>query len=133
MKTQFKDIAHLYQGVMMQTQMGIFPLITRYDDAWMLDTIAYGANAVEQDIKPILRPLSDVTDKEFNVVCELLGWNKNEFDKEWFYSTIKSTMIYLDQAFKIVPFLMSKQFDLFGLIESGQAIDATTISPTVTK
>ncbi len=51
---KFKEVAHLYKGVPMQTAMGVFPLICYHDGQWMLDTIAYGANAVEHDIKPIL-------------------------------------------------------------------------------
>lgn len=67
----FKDVAHLYKGVMMRTQMGDFPLMMYHDGNWWLDTIAYGLNAVEQDIKPLLRPLDSMTEEEVLTACKL--------------------------------------------------------------
>lgn len=118
---KFKEVAHLYKGVPMQTEMGVFPLICYHDGQWMLDTIAYGANAVEQDIKPILRSLSDVT---YHEKIELFGIRSKfaidaglfDFNKE--YSRLSAGG---------VRYLLSKHVDLFGLIESGEALDATKI------
>ena len=34
---KFKEVAHLYKGVPMQTAMGVLPLICYHDGQWMLD------------------------------------------------------------------------------------------------
>lgn len=118
--TKFKEVAHLYKGVPMLTEMGIFPLICYHDGQWMLDAIAYGANAVEQNIKPILFPLSDMSYEEkiklFGIRNQFkIDEGKFDFDSE-FHKLSPSG----------VRYLLSLHFDLFGLIESGEAIDSTT-------
>jgi len=127
-KTDFKDVAHLYSGALMQTQMGVFPLITRHAGSWMLDTISYGANAVEDDIKPILRPFSDMTDEERIELSEIYGL----FGVEHMLTALKRGAKYvvdIHVSFEGVRYLLSKHFDVFGLIESGKAINATTLTP----
>lgn len=111
MQIKFKDVAHLYKGVPMKTEMGIFTLICYHDGQWILDTISYGANAVEQNIKPILRLLSDMKRDERSAY----------FEKQ--DSVIGSDMKEAVGTY----YLLSKHFDLFGLIESGEAIDSTTL------
>lgn len=108
---KFKEVAHLYKGVPMQTEMGVFPLICYHDGQWMLDTIAYGANAVEQDIRPILRPLSDISSHE-----KMASFRFLTKDLDTWVGGAKRTQ-----------YLLSKHFDLFGLIESGEALDSTKI------
>jgi hypothetical protein len=63
-------------------------------------------------IKPILRPLSDMTGEEKS----------------------QSGIIYkgsgvLETHFESMRYLLSKHFDLFGLIEAGLAIDKTKLNP----
>lgn len=64
-----------------------------------------------EDIKPILRPLSDMTEEE---------------GVEIFWQPVKGEnfSIKTGQEFKQ---LLDKHFDLFGLIEAGLAIDKTTL------
>jgi hypothetical protein len=64
-------------------------------------------------IKPLLRPLSDMTDRE-----------KHEVGKLSFIGNVHHQA----EAAKTV-WLLSKGFDLFGLIEDGMAIDKTTYKP----
>lgn len=75
-------------------------------------------------LKPILRPLSDMTEEEFDYM----------FFKQPGYVSIESKAL-VDKRFDISPhqvaFLLSKGFDLFGLIEAGLAIDRTTLKQTV--
>jgi hypothetical protein len=78
-------------------------------------------------IKPILRLLSDMTEEEFMEFKKLAD---KDFDK----------MVLIDSASKdgcftrlchtmfAQSFLLSKHFDLFGLIEAGLAIDKTTLN-----
>jgi hypothetical protein len=76
-----------------------------------------------KNIKPILRPLSSMTEEEmkecgnldydFSDEPELNQWDWREFD----------TLISANQF----HYLLSRHFDLFGLIEAGLAIDKTTL------
>lgn len=80
------------------------------------------------DIKPILRPLSDLTKEithngETFVPVEKLGINL--FDKETKY-------FILDGYFNAIPYwviqkLYEWHFDIHGLIEKGKAIDINTL------
>lgn len=64
-------------------------------------------------VKPILRPLSDMTEEESNEVqCAV---DKNGIG---FYPT---------EHAEIVRYLLSLQFDLFGWIDAGLAIDKTKL------
>lgn len=109
---KFKDVAHLYKGVMMKTELGIFPLVCYHKGDWWLDTIHYGAKAVEQDIKPILRRLSDITDDEIQQ-CEGITYDYGIFE---YVGPLSS-------------YLLSRGFDMHNLIDLGEAIDAETLTP----
>ena len=63
-------------------------------------------------VKPILRPLSDMTEDE-----------KNNLSWEWKVDYDFKPIFRPDQFL----FLLSKHFDLFGLIDAGLAIDKTTL------
>lgn len=122
MKKELKDYLHLYLGCLCYKRLSTVTnkrpqvLTTRLYD-WAIGGIRC------QTIIPILRPLSDMTDGEMqecgNMVYdfsndeELNKWQPSDFEiglaPEQFY------------------WLLSKHFDLFGLIESGLAIDATTL------
>lgn len=62
-------------------------------------------------VKPILRPLSDMTGEERSTAKELSNGT-------FLYRTCAET----------TQFLLSKHFDIFGLIESGLAIDKTKLN-----
>lgn len=85
------------------------------------------------DIKPILRPLSDLTkeiehnggkfvpldwfDKEYAP----LGCSHEEMKEHFLKDTLKNL------SYSIVQKLLEWHFDIFGLIEKGEAIDINTI------
>lgn len=63
-------------------------------------------------VKLILRPLNSMTEEEDTEVLELNNWVQFDYDRK--FNT--------PECFK---YLLSKGFDLFGLIESGLAIEKT--------
>jgi hypothetical protein len=83
-------------------------------DLKVLDRI-YDRQAFE--IKPILRQLSDMTDTEHNELMRICFEDK--------FKTFALAPVGCSCPLGFA-YLLSKQFDLFGLIESGLAIDATT-------
>lgn len=71
-------------------------------------------NPKEDLIKPILRPLSDMTEEEREELNDIeLG------ESSW--PTVARALA------PCFAWMLSKGFDLFGLIESGLAIDKTTL------
>lgn len=65
--------------------------------------------------KPILRPLSDMTEEE----------NK-EAMKMYYVDDVELLPWFSKQHFELTRWLLSKHFDIFGLITDGIAIDKTT-------
>lgn len=66
-------------------------------------------------IEPFLRPFpKDVTDEEFN-----------EWTKLFFKLEQDSTKTQVEKWAERIKFLTSKEFDVFGLIQCGSAIDKT--------
>jgi hypothetical protein len=158
------DVIHFYLGC--QCVDAWFPSEhEQYEKGWKLLAIdiespkPYGLNNGEFDtwtaeIKPILRPLSSMTEEEMKEIWKIIfhrdfvgnniiWFNKesNSSAKRWVLSSgverlgIEMTgHIWADSDlhhFKYNPYfttqyLLSKHFDLFNLIESGQALDATT-------
>jgi hypothetical protein len=90
------------------------------------------------DIKLILRPLSDITEEEAIDIWDIMnadGGNKKELSK---YDVIEQgkSLVYsicymanIVATFALTHYLLSKNFDIFGLIGAGLAIDSTTIKP----
>lgn len=135
MKKELKDSLHLYLGCECVTPDGVMILnglnindsrnkvwfYCRWDDkkncylpkqnADILGKQSLvGKSYALTNIKPILRPLSDMTEEEANKYYAIKGANAfNPFEGA------------------SVAFLLSKHFDLFGLTEAGLAIDATTL------
>jgi len=70
------------------------------------------------ECKPILRPLSDLTKDELR---EQGFWHHIDYLTHEKQNPIKA-------PYKMVEYLFSKHFDVFGLIESGLAIDINTIT-----
>lgn len=90
----------------------------------------YTYTSVGNSIKPLLRPLSDLTklinDDEKNVkYYRLLSTCYSESDLRNF---MQSPTV---QRFEDVQILLENHFDVFGLIEKGHAIDLNTIKETV--
>lgn len=82
-----------------------------------------------EEIKPILRPISDLAkDEYFNNVYLLIGGGWKD------YKTFKNAMLdnYLYSptevmSYRIVNLLLSMHFDVFRLIDQGLAIDINSI------
>jgi hypothetical protein len=102
-----KDYLHLYYGGLVEwiyygraePSRGVI------DDYIIMNCEAY------QYVKPILRPLSSMTDKERNTALKI----GVSYSDSWCGGAERT------------KYLLSKHFDLFGLIATGLAIDATTI------
>jgi hypothetical protein len=69
-------------------------------------------------LKPILRPLSDLTEEEMKEVCRFTrdAQAYKEFDSAVGKESINA---------EVALYLLSKHFDLFGLIDAGLALDKT--------
>ena len=85
----------------------------------------------DMGFKPILRPLSDLTDPEwrnkiyyFNLGCT--DWVTKE--RETWVKEYKHDGWLNRVPYGIVVFLLENHFDIFGLIEKGLAIDINTIN-----
>lgn len=71
-------------------------------------------------LKLILRPLSDMTTEEYHAYCRIeLKATTAAKEAHEIQSRVFSP--------RTVIYLISRGFDLFGLIDSGEAIDATTL------
>lgn len=134
---KFKEVAHLYKGVMMKTKMGDFPLIMYHNGNWLLGCISYRAKA-----KPYLRPLSSMKPEEglavliyqSNYPVYLIGCSDGFISYRLQYEKRLSKVYY--KYFPVQPkkpqsflYLLNQGFDLFNLIEDGEAIDATINPP----
>lgn len=77
-----------------------------------------------EDVRLPLRPLSSMTAEEFE---EFKVIADNDFIKMVRITSVEIETNLAHQL-KSSAYLLSKHFDLFGLIEAGNAIDSTTIS-----
>jgi len=148
-ETQFKDW-HLYMGCKVQVESistdTSKPLIyiRTLNPTWFLQYSRKNFKGV----KPILRPLSSITDEELiefikltrgisGLVSNVRLWKqkygprdnpKYDLVVNYDYYNGKDRTLYLDVfAPKIMIHLLSQHFDLFNLISTNQAIDATTL------
>lgn len=125
-KLTFKDVAHLYIGCkMIDVETNEIGVLTHVDNTQTIsvnDEIDYHP----YESKPALRPLSDMTDVELNkcgnMICDFSKYPRLS-KHEWsdFYDGFLHPLQF--------HYLISHHFDLFGLIESGEAIDATILTP----
>lgn len=120
MKKSNKDYLHLYLGCEVKTN--------KYG-VGLLDSVSKTCVHVEfeksingfffDDVKLLLRPLSDMTDKETIDV-------KKHYDPVEKYI---ETGTFIVANGKLHAYLLKQRFDLFNLIEDGLAIDKTTFKP----
>jgi len=116
-----------------------YPIVTgvdiRFDNlvCYYSRSSSYGIDITQEyameHIKPILRPLSDLT-KEIEVNGEKFVPKDKLFlgDKSWinFKSSIKKYALHCE-PYWIIQKLYEWHFDVFGLIEEGLAIDINTL------
>jgi len=109
------DLA-LYLGCecMAYTRAGTIDIVNARGFCIVSDGV-YSWSEPLKNIKPILRPLSDMTEDEAN----------NEvWETVPEYNDFKGLVCHVSPAFR---YLLSRHFDLFGWIEKGLAIDKTKI------
>jgi len=93
----------------------------------------YNDNHLLSRIKPILRPLSDMTEEEFLVIKPGLSPNVTHafslpatyHDKPWHVLILENRLQTNTLTFNDGMILLRQHFDLFGLIDAGLAIDKT--------
>jgi hypothetical protein len=123
MSKDIKDYLHLYLGVYCQ-RMGqedvsnVYKLTgVSFDDTqrqwWAYFENEEDCYAAIEDVFPILRPLSDMTEEELLIGGPIPQTNTFDVVGKW----SPDQFVYL----------LSKGFDLFGLIEAGLAIDKTKL------
>lgn len=123
---EFEDLSHLYIGCKAKDTFNDVIL------DWDIKNAHMYSESIDQ-IKPILRPLSDMAEDEVKEV--------DRHGAEGWHTIAKGEPVSTGNSFEMVglavthrqaretAYLLSKHFDLFGLIASGQAIDATTLTP----
>jgi hypothetical protein len=111
-----KDYLHLYLGCkgIAKTIAPFKTKLVAYNPTMDLREGVDLGNAEQYKFKPLLRPFSDLTDQERNELARII----EPFDDEITGET-------LQMMAAITHFLISKGFDLFGLIPAGLAIDKT--------
>lgn len=89
-------------------------------------------------VKPLLRPLESITDLEAKELHDKLipGWGQ-EYPERWHQQEMMSWItagmrptLGPQSVFDATHYLLSKGYDLFSLIESGQALDISTLNKT---
>lgn len=111
---EFKEVAHLYIGCKVKDTFNDVLLNWTLQEAYRYTMV----DAMDQ-IKPVLRPLSALTQHD----ADTIGYT----DRDEFLEMIDEC----DPNWRIsvadYVYLLSRHFDIFGLIASGQAI-ATTLT-----
>jgi hypothetical protein len=138
-KNKLEEVIHLYLGCELYAEFddgssGTFALNEYYlrniRSNWISD------KPVPTLIKPLLRQLSDITEEEKEFIVRCITYNHVKFsstesalgcwDNEEYGKKIQHMRFYADE----LQYLLSKGFDLFSLIETGQAIDKNTLKET---
>lgn len=132
MKKKIEDYLHLYLGCEVQTDEGKGYLTGIHGEYGAEVQLIIDGNASEspcypQGVKSILRSLSDMTEDEMIYIDDEFsyGYVLSNLSK-----SLKAGSLYqmkIGETFEITRYLLSKGFDLFGLIEAGLAIDKTKI------
>jgi hypothetical protein len=134
-KIKFKDVAHLYVGCKMksswdehpqeETLIGTFgpgKLIYKYDQD-MSDIIeSSDLNHPENHDKPILRKISSMTRSEAIWIYSNFTLNEPKYTRRFPVNLVLKMM----QNSRVFLWLLGRRFDLFNLIENGEAIDVAT-------
>lgn len=116
---ELKDYLHLYIGCKLQRGGTVTYAL--------LSAAEYASFDAWSDLKPILRPLSDMTEEEkTEYKAKFNGMESTNILPEIRAGRLINFHLNSKSPFE-VAFLLSKGFDLFGLIEAGLAIDKTKI------
>lgn len=101
MTKDIKDYLHLYLGCQVLIDGETLVTLVGFSHTYDIELYVNNQWLHHRFCKLLLRPLSDMTDEEM--------------DEVWYGPSERTR------------YLLSKGFDLFGLIEAGLAIDATTL------
>lgn len=113
MKIEVKDVLHLYLGC--EAMYGDLKIVVcgLNINSYSIQNIINEETFKISDIKPILRQLSSMTEEELNEMkFNMPGGVDIPNERAAFYITPHQ-----------VAYLLSKSFDLFGLIDAGLAIE----------
>lgn len=168
MKTEFKEVAHLYLGCEVKENSGLertlfLKKVTNGNPSNIVEVgvALVSWNMYFTEIKPILRPLSGMTEGERKDLWFIV-FNRAFSGKELFFNdnperkskarwvlmsgverlgvetgghvwADSDLQTWAHNQHDITRYLISKHFDLFNLIESGQAIDRSTLSTPTDK
>lgn len=136
MKKQIKDYLHFYLGCECEVANRKTLLIGCHTNGNYQIAHAIGAQDYWQAkyIKPILRPLSDMTEKDANKITwhlSMYAGNETQLEHHFIQALIHGSKYVLNMSdpdtFEIMRTLCKLEFDVFGLIEAGLAVDKTTI------
>ena len=139
MGKRITDYLHLYLGTNCLFGIKVPGQSTTFEPSTTIDIrVLHNVNAGLAECKPILRQLSGMTDEEW-------GQNGMNFSMNVFESVRSPKLTYSDKpkhvlvlenrlhtntlTFNDGMILLRMGFDLFGLIESGLAIDKATLMP----
>ncbi len=137
MKLELKHLApYLPYGLKIETHKivtTLFSVNPDYGTVKFIDKDREPYNTALKNIKPILRPLSDlIKDEFFNELFILIGGRfknykhfKDEMLDNYLYSSPKL------MSYRVFELLVSLHFDVFGLIEKGLAVDVNTLKESV--
>lgn len=145
MKT-IENILHLYLGcdVKHNDSSHVFKL-TGYDISTGQITLHGKCDIyckLTADYKPILRPLDSMTEEEAITLYDEMFpdvQRRDDFKAKIIIDQVTRTGVYYEGKVSIMdyvnwfPWLLSKSFDLFGLIDSGLALDATKLEGYASK
>ena len=137
METKFSQVAHLYLGCEIQDEekpQGTTAILDSIDtngdcyynyydnETYLSDTDSVMCHV--DDIKPILKHLSDITEQDQAFLTELVN---NPKPIQFLPIDGNKFTGFNQSATYGFSYLLSKGYDLFHLIETGQSINAKTV------
>jgi hypothetical protein len=130
MSKEIKDYLHLYLGCEAMYGDRKIVICGLNINSQHIQNIVGQETFLIKEIKPLLRPLNDMTEEEFN---EFKKHSDSDFSKMCMIDSMMKDGSYtrLCHSAFAQQYLLSKGFDLFGLIESELAIDSTKLKEKV--
>lgn len=151
---KLSDCLHFYLGCeCIKTESGTRGKLARIGESMcnlkFSDEIGQNVSFMIEEVKPILRPLSSMTEEEAVEFCKiettenrhhLIEIHEVKQNEVWYSDGSRFQGDGIDELNDLFihfnhlsanqfAWLLSKSFDLFGLIESNQAIDSSTLNP----
>lgn len=151
MKVEFKDVLNLYVGCEAKVNEGVIITGGNEPTNRLCKIVQVDNNATcvlandyweftfnASEIKPILRPFNDLTVEEMKLIGKITSPDESPSESDLIGAVEHIRKLGLDairfseltprQVFELTSFLLKRGFDLFGLIDSGQALDKTKMT-----